>query len=372
MESTGSYRKPIYYVPEAEFTVLKANPAHVKNLRRHKNDCKDSQWLAHLLGHGMVRASFIPPSDIRQLRDLTRRRKRLRGNGASEKNRLAKVLEDVNIKLGSVMSSLFGASGQAMLERMLKGDFHAGGIAELAQGSLKGKVEALAEALEGHRMNRHHRFLVQQCINHLRFLEEQVAALDVEIERLLEPYREVYELLQTMPGVRKESAAVLLAEAGADMSVFPTPEQFTSWAGLCPGNNKSAGKQGSGRTNRGNAWLKATLTECSWSAVRKKNSYFQRRFHRLKPKGAKKALVAVSRSMLVVAYYIMKEKIPYINPPAEQQREREREDAVRHHCKKLRQLGVPVELIRQAEQAMGVEPGPQRAKARRGKLGLAM
>jgi transposase len=235
MESTGSYWKPVFHKLEGLLKVLLANPAHVKNLRGHKTGCKDSQWLAHLLRHGMVRASFIPPEDIRQLRDLTRRRKRLRGNGASEKNRLAKVLEDANIKRGSVMSSLFGASGQAMLERMLKGDFHAGEIAELAQGSLKGNVEALAEALEGHRMNRRHRFLVQQCINHLRFLEEQVAALDVEIGRLLEPYREVYELLQTMPGVRKESAAVLLAEAGADMSVFPTPEQFTSWAGLCPG-----------------------------------------------------------------------------------------------------------------------------------------
>lgn len=257
-----------------------ANPMHVKNLRGHKTDVADSVWLAHLLRHGMVRASFIPPEDIRHLRDLTLRRNRLIGAGASEKNRIAKVLEDVNVKLSSVLNSLFSVSGQAMLERMLEGEFEPVELAEFAKARARLKKAEIEESLAGHRFGDHHRFLIRQSLDHTEFVEKQIGALDVEILKHLESYRELYELLQSIPGIKAETAAVVLAELGPDMNVFPTAGHAASWAGLCPGNNRSAGKQRSGRTTGGNRWLKAALVECSWSAGRAKGSLFANRFHK--------------------------------------------------------------------------------------------
>ncbi|OUC14894.1 MAG: hypothetical protein B0A82_09770 [Alkalinema sp. CACIAM 70d] len=373
MESTGSYWKPIYYVLEGECEVLLANPMHVKNLRGHKTDVADSVWLAHLLRHGMIRASFIPPEDIRQLRDLTRRRKRLIGAGASEKNRISKTLEDANVKLGSVLNSLFGVSGQAMLERMLEGDFEPRQLAELAKARARLKREEIEEALEGHRFSDHHRFLIHQCLEHVYFLEGQIQKLDAEILRLLEPYRDLYEMLQSIPGVKAEVAAVILAELGPDMSVFPTAGHAASWAGLCPGNNRSAGKQRSGRTTGGNRWLKAVLTESSWSATRAKGSPFAGKYLRWQKRlGKKKAAVAVSHALLRVIYTVIRERVPFVRTDTAIDPHQQRERQIRHHCRKLRELGVAPEVIEQALAEHGVQkaevktPGPRK----RGKLGL--
>lgn len=373
MESTGSYWKPVFHLLEHDLKVQLANPLHVKNLRGHKTDVADSVWLAHLLRHGMIRASFIPPPDIRKLRDLTRRRKRLIGAGASEKNRIAKILESANIKLSSVLSSLFGVSGQAMLERMLAGEFIPAELAELAQARARSRRPAIEEALAGHRFDQHHRFLIRQCLDHIDFLESQIRDLDREICILLEPYRELYDLLQTIPGIKAESAAVILAELGPDMNVFPTVGHATSWGGLCPGNHRSAGKQRSGRPTGGNVWMKATLVECSWSACRTQGSPFAAKYHKWqRTLGKKKAAMAVAHALLRVAYYVLKERVPFLTLASQVDQQPQRERQIRHHCKRLRELGVASEVVQQALDSFGVvTPEPKRKGPRRkGALGL--
>jgi len=373
MESSGSYWKPVFHLLEKHLKIQLANPLHVKNLRGHKTDVADSVWLAHLLRHGMVRASFIPPADIRDLRDLTRRRKRLIGAGASEKNRIGKVLEDANVKLSSVLSSLFGVSGQAMLERMLAGDFVPAELAELAQARARSKRPAIEEAIAGHRFDQHHRFLIRQSLDHIDFLETQIQRLDEEILKLLEPYREQYELLQTIPGVKAETAAVIMAELGPDMSVFPTVAHATSWAGLCPGNNRSAGKQRSGRPTGGNCWMKSALVECSWSACRAKGSPFAAKYHQWqRTLGKKKAAMAISHALLRVAYFVLKERVPFITYQSQTDQHRQRERQIRHHCKRLRELGAAPEVVQQTLDSFGVvTPEPKRKGPRcKGALGL--
>jgi transposase len=373
MESTGSYWKPVFYALEKYVKVNLANPMHVKNLRGHKTDVADSVWLAHLLRHGMVRASFIPPDDIRDLRDLTRRRKRLIGAIASEKNRIAKVLEDANVKLSSVLSSLFGVSGQAMLDRMLEGEFEPSELSSFAKARARQKRTEIQEALEGHHFDNHHRFLIRQSLEHIHFMEDQIHSLDEEILKLLEPYREQYELLQSIPGIKAETAAVVLAELGPDMTVFPTVAHAASWAGLCPGNNRSAGKQRSGRTTGGNRWMKAGLMESSWSATRAKDSIFATRFYRWqRTLGKKKAAVAVCHAMLKVIYFVLKEKIPFIAVQGEMDQHQQRARQIRHHCRRLRELGVAPEMVQQAMADQGVAaPEPKhKGPRRKGALGL--
>jgi transposase len=373
MESTGSYWKPVFHLLEKDLQVQLANPLHVKNLRGHKTDVADSVWLAHLLRHGMVRASFIPPCDIRHLRDLTRRRKRLLGAGASEKNRIGKVLEDANVKLSSVLSSLFGVSGQAMLKRMLAGDFVPAELADLAQARARSKRPAIAEAIAGHHFDQHHRFLIRQSLDHIDFLETQIQRLDEAILKLLEPYREQYDLLQTIPGVKAETAAVIIAELGPDMNVFPTVGHATSWAGLCPGNNRSAGKQRSGCPTGGNRWMKSALVECSWSACRAKDSPFAAKYHRWqRTLGKKKAAMAISHALLRVAYFVLKERVPFLTYEGQTDQQQQRERQIRHHCRRLRELGVATDTIQQALDAFGVvTPEPKRKGPRcKGALGL--
>lgn len=342
MESTGPYWKPVFNLLEEHFTVILANAQQVKSLPGKKTDRKDGRRLAHFLRHNLIEASFIPPVAIRQLRDLTRRRRKLLGAGASERNRVQKVLEDANVKLGNVLSDVFGASGQAMLEALLSNQGTPQQLAEFARGKLRRKVPEIVTALEEHRMRDHHRFLIRQSLCHMAFLEEQVAALDEEILRQVKPFEKEFENLQTIPGIKATAAAsISLAEVGVDMKQFPTAHHLASWAGICPGNNESAGKHKGTQTRKGDSWLRGTLTESAWAASRKTGSSLAARFQRLAPhRGQKRALVALGHNLLIVVYQVLLTGQPYHELGSTYQEERSKQARVRHHLRCLRALGV--------------------------------
>ena len=342
MESTGSYWKPVFNILEGSLKVILANPEQVKALRGKKTDPNDSRWLASLLRHGLVQGSFIPPRDIRELRDLTRRRRTLVGEGASERNRIQKVLEDANVKLGNVLSDVFGTSGQAMLEALLENKRSAAEIAELGHWSLAPKIPQIVEALEGHRMSDHHRFLIRQSLRHMRCIEEMIEELDKEIAVKLKPYLKQMELACTVPGIKQTAAASILAETGMDMSPegpFPDCHHLASWATVCPGNNESAGKRRSGRTRHGNRWLRATLTQTAWAGSADKKSLFQMRYQRLKlRRGGQRAVIAIAHAQLIAIYWALRNGTPY--PKQVQRLEQDRREAqIRHHLKRLAKLG---------------------------------
>jgi transposase len=341
MESTGPYWKPVFNVLENHFTVILANAQHVKSLPGKKSDRKDGRRLAHFLRHNLIEASFIPPLAIRQLRDLTRRRKKLMGAGASERNRVQKVLEDANVKLGNVLSDVFGVSGQSMLAALLAKRGTPEQIAEFARGTLRRKVPEIVAALEEHRMTEHHRFMIRQSLQHMAFLEEQVSALDEEILRQMKPFEKEFENLQTIPGVKATAAASIVAEVGVDMKQFPDEHHLASWAGICPGNNESAGKHKGTRTRKGDTWLRGTLTESAWAASRKKGSSFAARFRRLVPhRGQKRALVALGHNLLLVVYQILLTGQKYQELGSTYWEERNHESRIRHHLRCLRSLGA--------------------------------
>ena len=277
MESTGSYWKPIFNVLEGSVQVLLANPQEVKNRKGHKTDDKDGWWLAHLLRHAMIYPSFVPPRAIRELRDLTRRRKRLLSHATAEKNRIQKVLEDANVKLGNVLTDIFGVSGQLMLDALLEGKTPPAEIAQLARAGARKKVAEIVAALEGHQLNEHHRRMIHYSLEHLKFLEGQVEKLDRHIEEQIRAagLERQWTLLQSVPGIQDRSAATILAETGPDMKMFPSTRQFSSWAGVCPGNNRSADKNHGSRTTGGNPWLRSALTECAWAAAARKNCFLK-------------------------------------------------------------------------------------------------
>lgn len=339
MESTGSYWKPVYNILESHLRVILANAQQVKSLPGRKTDRKDGRRLAHLLRHGLITPSFIPPRDIRELRDLTRRRKRLLQAGSSERNRIQKVLEDANVKLASVLSDVFGVSGQDMLEALLAGRGSAAEIAQFARGQLRRKIPAIQAALQGHQMSEHHRFLIRQSLRHMEFLEEQIAELDGQVLEKLQPYEAQYALLQTIPGLKHEGAARVLAELGPDMRVFPSVSHAASWTGLAPGNNRSAGKQKSGRTTKGNRWLAGMLCQCAWAATHRNGSYFQAKYRRLLPRrGHQRALIAVAHSMLRVIYFVLRDGVPYREVGMTYLDERRRRQQIRYHRRRLQEL----------------------------------
>jgi transposase len=373
MESTGSYWKPVFNVLEDAVRVYLANPQEVKNRKGHKTDDKDGWWLAHLLRHAMIQPSFIPPRAIRELRDLTRRRKRLLGNSTSERNRVQKILEDANVKLGNVLSDVFGASGQLMLDALLEGQATPVQVAQLAQRKAKKKIPQIIAALEGHQMSAHHRQLIRYSLDHLQFLEEQVLKLDNDIaakirEAQLEPQ---WQLLQTVPAIRETSAATILAETGGDMTTFPSVKHLSSWAGLCPGNNRSAGKNKSSHTTGGNPWLRSSLVECSWAATVKRNCFLREKFWRIvtKTRDHKKgpALIAVAHTLLQLVFQVLSTGKPYVErgqPPLD---ERQRNRIIRHHVRRLGKLGIGIYSMQPAAtaglgrplKAVLLEPRPQ-------------
>ncbi len=343
MESTGAYWKPIFNVLEDQLKVYVANAEDVKGRKGHKTDKQDSWWLAHLFRHGMVRTSFIPPRGIRELRDLTRRRRKVLGMATSEKNRVAKVLEDANVKLGSVLSNLFGVSGQLMLEALLEGKATSDEMAQFAQRRAREKIPQIAASLEGHRMNEHHRLLIRMSLELLRCLESQVMALDEEILRCIERYGYVgqLQLIESVPGIQREAGVVVLAETGGDMRAFPTEQHLSSWAGVCPGNKRSAGKDFRGHTTRGNRWLRSTLTQCAWAVAHSKEGPLREKFWKLAAGGAKKkAVLATAHAQLRLVYRVLSTGQPYLTRPDAPPDEARRLRLIRHHLRCLGRLGI--------------------------------
>jgi len=317
LESTGTYWKAIYYVLEERFTCVVVNAAHVKQVPGRKTDVQDCAWLAQLLEHGLLRGSFVPPPPLRDLRDLTRYRKALIQERTRAANRLHGRLEDAGLKLATVATDILGVSGRAMLEALVQGTTDPAILAELARGKLRAKLPALRQALAG-RFRSHHGFIVSQILAHLDYLDEAIASLSEQVEGYLAPFAEAVALLDTLPGVARRTAENLLAEIGVDMGQFPSDRHLASWAGLCPGNNESAGKHKSGKTRKGNRWLRATLNEAALAAIRTKNSALAARYRRLMPRrGHNRAVTAVAHALLRFAYQVLATRTPYHDPGPE-------------------------------------------------------
>jgi transposase len=301
LESTGVYWWPVFnLLEEAGHAVVLVNPQHLQRVPGHKTDVADSRWLADLLRHGLLRASFVPPAAIRALRELTRYRTTQVRARAAEVNRVQKVLEGANIKLGDVASDVLGVSGRAMLEAIVAGEEDPAVLAELAQGRLREKLAELRRALEG-RVRAHHRVLLRALLDHILFLEESIEQLDAEIERALVPFAAQMQLLQSIPGVSRLAAARILAEIGPEMSHFASAAHLASWAGVCPGNKQSGGTRFRAPVTKGNVWLRGVLGQVAWAAIRTKETSFGARYRRLaRRQGKQKAVVAVMHNLLVV------------------------------------------------------------------------
>jgi transposase len=319
MEATGSYWKPVWYVLEERAFELKlVNAQHVKILPGRKSDVLDAEWLAELLEHGLLRGSFVPPPAIRELRDLTRYRKRLIQNHTSEQQRIHKTLEDAGIKLGSVASHVLGVSGRAMLRALCAGERDPEVLAELAKGVLRKKIPELRQALTG-RFRDHHALIIGLSLDHLAHLEAAQAALDSQIDAVIAancqddvPFARARDRLDTITGVGKRAAETIIAEIGVDMSRFPTAGHLASWAGMAPGNNITGGKRGSGKTTKGDKWLRDVLTECAWAAARTRDTYLSAQFWRLARRiGKKKAAIAVGHTILVIARHLLTNDCDY-------------------------------------------------------------
>jgi len=344
MESTGVYWKPVFNLLEGSFEVLLVNAAHIKNVPGRKTDVKDCEWIAEVLCHGLVKGSFIPPEPIRDLRDLTRYRRSLTDERTREINRLQKLLESANIKLSSVATDVMGVSGKAMLEAILSGSTNLEALADLAKGRLRKKLPLLREALQG-RFRPHHRFMLGQIISHLDFLDEAIEEVSKEVENRLAPFSKEIELLATITGVKQRVAEGVISEIGMDMSRFPTHRHCASWTALCPGNNESAGKRKSGKTRKGNRWLRRTLLEAAWAASRARGTYLSALYHRLvRRRGKKKAALAVAHTILVICYHILKHKVPYHELGDNYFDRLNITHVTRHFVKRLEGLGYKVTL----------------------------
>jgi transposase len=311
MESTGVYWKPVYFMLEESLTCVLVNAAHVKQVPGRKTDVKDCAWLAELLEYGLLRGSFVPPPFIRDLRDLTRYRRVLTDERTREANRLHKLLQEAGIKLASVASDILGVSGRAMLDALVRGTTDADVLADLARGKLRRKLPALRQALHG-RFRPHHAFLIGQLLGHLDYLDEALETLTERIGEVLAPFAPVIERLDTIPGYSRQTAEEVVAEVGLDMAVFPTDRHLSSWAGLCPGHHESAGKHRSGRTRKGNRWLRQTLVRSARAVAHTQHTALAARYRRIaRHRGDKKAAVAVAHALLIIAYHVIKDETTY-------------------------------------------------------------
>jgi transposase len=344
MESTGVYWKPVWHVLEDAVELILANAGHVKNMPGRKTDVNDAQWLADLLAHGLVAASFVPETSVQDLRALTRTRKQLVRERTSHVQRIQKVLEDANIKLTNVLSDVVGASGRRILDAIIEGQSDGRALAELASTRVHASKEQLAQALQGY-IREHHRKLLGLHLGLIDTLDEAIASIEKEVGTQLDPFRQAAELLKTIPGVGDTTAQVMLAELGPDMSRFPSPAHLRSWACLCPRSDESAGKRHSTRIRKGANWLKAVLVQAAWAAIRVKGSHLRELFYRLKTRrGPKKAIVAVAAAMLTSAWHMLTKGVPYHElgeqPLAEPARQRQAQRLVR----RLRELGYDIDL----------------------------
>jgi transposase len=344
MESTGVYWKPVYAVLEAGFELVVGNAHHIRNVPGRKTDVKDSEWLADLLRHGLIRKSFVPPKPMRELRDLLRYRRKLVESAAGERNRLLAVLETANIKLANVASDVFGVSGRCMLEAIIEGTSTPAQMAQLAKGQLRKKLTELQLALDGS-VQPHHRFLLAMQLRRIKNVEAELELLDKHIDDKLEPYREQHELLKTIPGVNWVVAAVLIAEIGVDMTVFPTVRHLAAWTGVAPGNNESAGKRKGGKARRGNVYLKTALVGAATSAAKAKGSYFKDKYHRLKARrGSLRAAVAIAHKILVAAFHILSQRVTYHDLGDAYLDHIDRTRTAKNLVRRLERLGFAVDL----------------------------
>jgi len=344
MESTGVYWRPVYNLLEGQFELLVVNAQHIKAVPGRKTDVKDAAWLAELLRHGLLRGSFIPSKPQRQLRELTRYRSTLVQERARTLNRLQAVLEDANLKLASVVTDINGVSARAMLEAILAGQRDVEILADLARGRLRAKRDQLKEALEG-RVTAHHSFLLTEHLSTLEYLDEAIARVSREIGQRLTADQEAIVLLDTIPGVGQRAAEILIAEIGTDMSRFPSAKHLASWAGMCPGNHESGGKRLSGKTRKGNRWLRQVLVEIAHVASKTKNTYLAAQYKRIAARrGKKRALIAVGHTILTIVYMMLTRKQPYQDLGAAYFDQREQERVERRLVHRLERLGYEVSL----------------------------
>lgn len=343
MESTGSFWKPVYNVLEGRFTLVVANARHIKAVPGRKTDVRDAEWIADLLRHGLIRASFVPDRSERELRELVRYRCSLVRERTSELNRIAKVLEGANIKLGSVASEIGGVSSRAIVAALVAGETDPAAMAELARGRLRDKREALRAALTGS-IGPHQRFILGVMLEHLGELDRRIEAVSAEIKARLLELEPQLRALETIPGIGRRTAEVLVSEIGADMSRFPTARHLASWAGMCPGNDESAGKRRSGRTRKGSPWLRGALVEAAHAAGRTQ-TYLGAQFHRLAARrGAKRAAVAVGHTILIVAYRLLSDATGYRDLGPGYFDQRDREHVTRRLVRRIQALGYEVSL----------------------------
>ena len=329
---------------EGQFELLLANATHIKHVPGRKTDVKDSEWLAQLLQHGLLKPSFVPDTGLRDLRELSRDRTSLVAERSRLKNRIQKILEEANIKLASVASDVLGKSGRAMLNAMVEGKEDPEQLAELAQGTLRLKIPQLMEALRG-RIRPVHRFRLKQQLDRIDFIEAQLGELEAEIERQNAPFEEAVTRLAEIPGFDRVTAWSVIAEIGINMDQFPSAQHLASWAGVCPGNHESAGKRISGKTRKGSRWLRQKLCQSAWSSSRSKKSYFAAFFQRIAAKrGRKRAIVAVSHALLVTCYYLLKRKCAFKDLGVDYFDQLNREKLTRYFVKRLTRLGHTVKL----------------------------
>jgi transposase len=344
MEATGVYWKPVWHILEGRFQQVLANAAHIKGVPGRKSDTNDAMWIADLLAHDLIRPSFVPPQPIQELRDLTRTRKQLTREIVQHTQRIQAVLEEANVKLSSVITDILGDSGRRILKAIVAGESDPARLAELGSARLAAPRAVLADALLG-RVRDHHRFLINQHLKTIEQLEATITAFDARIEAALQPFRATIERLKAIPGLSEISVQVLLAEIGTDMSQFPTAGHLLSWAGLVPRLDESAGKRRSTRVKKGAPWLKTVLVQCAWGAARKKNSYFQAQFLRLKGRaGPKKAAVAVAGSILTTAYHMLKDGTFYQDLGADHFARQEPARAAARLANRIRSLGFEVDI----------------------------
>jgi transposase len=346
MEATGVYWKPVWNIlSDGDFALTLANAQHVKNVPGRKTDVNDATWLADLLAHGLIRASFVPDAQTQEQRGLLRTRKQLTRERTSHVQRLQKTLEEANIKLDSVISDVVGTSGRAMIEALIAGETDPLRLAGLASSRIKATPAELSAALRG-RVTKHHRFLLKLHLQQIDALNQAIAGIDEEVEANLAPFRDLIPVLTSIPGIGELAARIVLAEIGTDMSRFATAGHLISWAGLCPKNDESAGKRRSTRMRKGAPWLKTTLIQCAWAAARKKGSYLEALFHRLRARrGAKKAIGAVAASMLTAAYHMIATGTTYKDLGADHFERRIKPGQIKRLIAKLQNLGYEVKPL---------------------------